>query len=238
LHPFFEMICVLRGRHHLVMRGESLQTDAGHLLLYPPGVAHEEWSEPGMPFETVFISFRWAAPVYPRGGVRDPEGRIATICSWLERDRGADDPGSLALKDHLLGAALAEFVRATTATAHSIADDVRAFVRARLDSPIALDELAEVAGLSKFHFLRTYRQLTGRTPMEDVRRMRLEATRDLLLTTGLPLKAIAPRVGIESEHHLSRLIKEHYGLGARELRRRAAAPPRGPARRERARRRH
>jgi transcriptional regulator GlxA family with amidase domain len=56
--------------------------------------------------------------------------------------------------------------------------------------------------------------------MEDVRMIRLEAARNLLLTTNLPLKAIAPRVGLGSEYHLSRLLRRHFDLGARELRRR------------------
>jgi transcriptional regulator GlxA family with amidase domain len=73
--------------------------------------------------------------------------------------------------------------------------------------------------MSKFHFSRRYRQLTGLTPMEDLRQLRLEAARDLLLTTDLPLKAIAPRTGLGDEYHLSRLFRRAFGIAPGELRR-------------------
>jgi transcriptional regulator GlxA family with amidase domain len=61
--------------------------------------------------------------------------------------------------------------------------------------------------------------LTGLTPMEDLRQLRLEAARDLLLTTDLPLKAIAPRTGLGDEYHLSRLFRRAFGIAPGALRR-------------------
>jgi AraC family transcriptional regulator len=78
--------------------------------------------------------------------------------------------------------------------------------------------LAHVAGLSKFHFIRAYTAQAGLTPMADVRAIRLDAARHLILTTDLPLKVIAPQVGLASEFHLSRLFTAHFGAGVRQLR--------------------
>jgi len=79
---------------------------------------------------------------------------------------------------------------------------------------------ALVGTLSKFHFIRRYRTLTGRTPMEDLRLIRIEAARDLLLTTNLPLKEIAPRCGLGDEYHLSRLFRRYQDVTPSELRHR------------------
>jgi transcriptional regulator GlxA family with amidase domain len=59
--------------------------------------------------------------------------------------------------------------------------------------------------------------------MDHARLIRLEAARELLLKTNLPLKAIAPKVGFASEFHLSRLLRTRLGIGARQIRARQSA---------------
>lgn len=48
------------------------------------------------------------------------------------------------------------------------------------DRPLTLDDLAAVACLSKYHFLRLFRATYGVTPMEYVSQRRIERAQDLL----------------------------------------------------------
>jgi transcriptional regulator GlxA family with amidase domain len=73
-----------------------------------------------------------------------------------------------------------------------------------------LDDLARKAGMSKYHFVRLYKKLSGRTPMNDVRMIRVEAARDLIITTDLPLKTIATRVGLGNEYYLCRVFRQAF----------------------------
>jgi transcriptional regulator GlxA family with amidase domain len=98
---------------------------------------------------------------------------------------------------------------------------VLAFIREHLSEHFTLDDLAAQAKMSKFYFARAYRSLTGLSPMDHARLIRLEAARELLLSTNLPLKSIAPQVGFASEFHLSRLLRTRLGVGARQIRSRA-----------------
>jgi AraC family transcriptional regulator len=96
---------------------------------------------------------------------------------------------------------------------------VREYMLRELASPVSLDDLARVASMSKYHFVREYRRLTGTTPMAELRMLRLEEARSLLRTTRLPLKAIAPMVGFADQHHLSRASRKYLGRTPKELRR-------------------
>ena len=78
--------------------------------------------------------------------------------------------------------------------------------------------------MTKYHFLRRYRALTGKTPMEDVRAIRLDFARNLILTTDLPLKLIAVQAGLGDAYQLSRLFRKHLNLAPSALRRASAAP--------------
>ena len=57
--------------------------------------------------------------------------------------------------------------------------------------------------------------------MEELRLSRLDQARTLLLTTNLPVKAIAPAVGIGDEYQLSKLFRSHFNLSPRDLRTRS-----------------
>lgn len=220
-HPFHELIAVTAGCMTARMNGQIHVAGAGHCLWYPAGVIHEERSDAGNPVETCFIAFRW------NGGDRrwplcfpDARGRLATLIRWLLAERDAAAPLRPVIAQAFLNAVLVEFERLHTVPAMlTLPERVRAHMRVHLSEPLTLADLADCVAMSKFHFARRYRALTGLTPMEDLRQLRLEAARDLLLTTDLPLKAIAPRTGLGDEYHLSRLFRRAFGIAPGALRR-------------------
>ena len=218
-HLDHEMIVTVRGRQYVTIGGEELAAEAGEVLFYPARVAHAERTDGRKPHESLFLSFRWGGyrPGMPLK-VADREGRMAALARWLYGERDAVHRASAEARGAFVSAIVAEYLRLISRPAGDVAGKVRAYVRAHLDEPLALGDLARCAGLSKFHFLRVYKRLTGMSPMGDVRRIRLEEARSLLLSTDLPLKAVAPRVGLANEYHLSRLLKKHLGAGARDLR--------------------
>lgn len=79
--------------------------------------------------------------------------------------------------------------------------------------------LAERAGLSEAQFAREMRRLTGRSPWQEVIRIRMELARDLLLTTDYPLKLIATRVGYADAFVFSTAFKRYAGVSPLQLRR-------------------
>ena len=75
--------------------------------------------------------------------------------------------------------------------------------------------------MSKFAFVRKFKRLSGRTPMQDLQQMRLNQARTMMLASGLPMKAIAPVVGLGDEYQLSKLFRRHFKLSPREIRSRS-----------------
>lgn len=225
LHGFHEMIVGTRGRQYVVIRGREMAAEAGEVLFYPARTPHAERTDPRRPHECTFMGFRWSG--YRPGRVplklRDRQGRIAALVGWLYDEHHLQHTSDPSAEEAFLSAVLAEYLRLAAYRSHDIVERVRAHARAHLAESLSLEDLAAHAGLSKYHFARRYKELTGRSPMADVRRIRLEAARNLLLSSDLPLKAIAPRVGLANEYHLSRLLRKCFGAGARQMRRYAKA---------------
>jgi transcriptional regulator GlxA family with amidase domain len=68
----------------------------------------------------------------------------------------------------------------------------------------AVPTLAERAALSERHLARLFAEHTGTTPARFVERVRVEAARDLLERSGLPVEAVAREVGFGSAETMRR----------------------------------
>lgn len=88
---------------------------------------------------------------------------------------------------------------------------VTAYMRERLGAPISLDDLAGVAGLSRFHFCTAFRQATGSTPHEWLVRLRIERARQLLADPALPVTDIALSVGYETPSSFAAAFRKLTG---------------------------
>jgi AraC-like DNA-binding protein len=87
------------------------------------------------------------------------------------------------------------------------------------DASLTLETLAREAGLSPFHFLRTFERLTGATPHQYVRRARLrEAARRLIAEDGTVLD-IALDCGFGDVSNFNRAFRAEFGRSPLALRR-------------------
>lgn len=77
---------------------------------------------------------------------------------------------------------------------------------------VTLDELAEVAGLSKYHFLRQFSQVVGMTPGAYLRTLRLCHAARKLRTTNMPILEVALSVGFADHPSFSRAFARHMGM--------------------------
>lgn len=84
---------------------------------------------------------------------------------------------------------------------------------------ISLDELAKAAGVSKFYFCRTFRELTGATAVEYINHVRLIHAHRLLAGTEMPVEEIARQTGLSSSTNLARVFKKKYGITPSAFRR-------------------
>jgi AraC family transcriptional regulator len=86
------------------------------------------------------------------------------------------------------------------------------YIHDNLDQPLTLDELSHVAGLSPYHFARTFKQLTGVTPHHYVLNARVEQAKGLLLQGKLTIAEIAYQVGFFDQSHFTRSFKRLVGV--------------------------
>lgn len=79
------------------------------------------------------------------------------------------------------------------------------------DQPLDLAQLADTAGLSRFHFLRLFRRTMGQTPHAYLMDRRVAEARRAL-RRGIPPVEVAGATGFADQAHLTRCFKARYAV--------------------------
>jgi AraC family transcriptional regulator len=91
------------------------------------------------------------------------------------------------------------------------------FLDSRLDESISLHDLAQQAGLTKWHFMRRFNTTYGTSPHSFITDRRMSRAKRLLLSSDLPIVQIALEVGM-THSHFSRTFLKRVGVSPSEFR--------------------
>ncbi len=94
-----------------------------------------------------------------------------------------------------------------------------AYIRKNISAPLRVSELADIASMSKDHFIRMFNQETGETPVEFITRQRMEHAERLLVTSDMSIKNIAQTLGFDDASYFNRIFKKYIGVTPNQYRR-------------------
>lgn len=97
---------------------------------------------------------------------------------------------------------------------------VIAAMRERVNNPLPLRAMAEIAHLSPYHFARTFRRVTGIPSGEFLGALRMERAKQLLLATDMSVAEVCFEVGYRSLGTFTTRFTNLVGLPPGQMRRR------------------
>jgi AraC family transcriptional regulator len=107
----------------------------------------------------------------------------------------------------------------TVALRYESVERVIQMMSERLDRTFSLEDMAEIAMLSPYHFNRVFRQITGIPPSQFLCAVRLQTAKKLLLTTHLSVTEVCYTVGYNSLGTFVSRFTQLVGLSPTHLRR-------------------
>jgi LacI family transcriptional regulator len=87
-----------------------------------------------------------------------------------------------------------------------------AFIREHAAEPIQVEDVLQVVAISRRQLERYFQETLGRTPAEEIRRVRLERAKELLATTDLPIPKVAAASGFGTGEYLATIFRQATGL--------------------------
>jgi AraC-like DNA-binding protein len=85
---------------------------------------------------------------------------------------------------------------------------VMKYIDANYMYDISLDQLADVAGYSKYHFSRIFKQYNSMSYLQYINARRTRSAENLLLDPDIPITEVAMRSGFKSLTTFNRIFKE------------------------------
>ena len=92
------------------------------------------------------------------------------------------------------------------------------YIREHMDREITLEELLRLTGMSKSHFSKHFKKITGKTFVTYLNDMRIESAKKYLVETRQPIYWIASQVGYMDEHYFRRIFRERTGENPKQYR--------------------
>lgn len=94
------------------------------------------------------------------------------------------------------------------------------YVDHHFSEAIDIDQMADIAGLSRYHFSRRFRAHLSVSPRQYLEQQRLKDSCNYLLEPKLSIQEISERCGFNDPNYYAKVFKKAFGLTPREFRKR------------------
>ncbi|MCC6353461.1 MAG: DNA-binding transcriptional regulator [Verrucomicrobiae bacterium] len=92
------------------------------------------------------------------------------------------------------------------------------FIRNHATEPIQVGDILRAAPMSRSNLERRFREVLGRSPAGEIRRVRIERAKQLLADTDMSVPDVAEATGFQSREYLAHAFKRATGMTPREFR--------------------
>jgi AraC family transcriptional regulator len=212
----------------------------GKLSFIPAGREVEGWSKIDKPASLIAVMIDNKAAdqlridltqFAPRIAFEDQTLRLLMLrFQSLLDDPFLDVPGYAETLTELLIFELMRTVRSTSASQIEVKSSpsgltpsqlrlVTDYIDRHLNEKIAISELASLVDLTRFHFIRAFRQAAGMTPLQFIIRRRIERAREFLAEHGTSIADVAIRSGFGSSIQMTRAFRRIVGMTPSAIRR-------------------
>jgi LacI family transcriptional regulator len=93
-----------------------------------------------------------------------------------------------------------------------------AIIRGRAFHSMQVSDILKAVPVSRRSIERKFNQVLGRTPTEEIRRVRMAKAKSLLAETSMPMQAVADACGFGTYNYLSRVFTQENGITPRDFR--------------------
>lgn len=234
LTPFTVLQHTVAGAGNLLYERRRYRLKPGDTMLVIVPHNHRYWVEAGGRWEFFFLCMSGQEAVRIYRTIQVITGPVLKLrpetlehlgdCCLRLIDGKGETPGAAsaiayeavcAIYDDVFGSQSAQSVDEGDAHVRVVIDHVRA----NIDKPLVVSDLAELSGFSRAHFSRMFTASLGVPPAEFVLQERMRRAARLLSSHALlPVKEISSLVGFEDPNYFAKVFRRFFGTSPTEFR--------------------
>jgi len=228
VHDGYSLGAIEAGVERFRYLGSDHVAPAGTLVMLNPDELHTGQAEvdAGWTYQMLYIepdtlrAMTGSEAFFPDATVHDPVLAVAYQRAFRQMWNAPDDVAFASVFTQLVDAIVGRYGRnarevrtMSEAETRRMASLRRVLdcIESHLDDTLSIDMLAAEAGLSLFHFVRTFSAAFHVTPHQYVQARRAARAKALLAKRATPSDAAAA-AGLTDQSHLNRWFKRTYGV--------------------------
>jgi AraC-like DNA-binding protein len=233
-HDDYLLIYCVSGEGLLTLNNKSIKIGSGDLIVLPRSVLHEYTAKKKTPWSIYWVHCEGSLAHHYITQLSKPEN--AKVLSIGLHSRLITDFEALLdtrlsnslFESHLHSCSLLRqiityIVLLYKQTQHQSdksfnLESVKSLMLTHIHQQLDIDTLANTANLSKFHFIKRYKTLTGRTPINDFIQMKIERACHLLDISDKSIATIGLELGYEDAYYFSRVFNKIMGISPTQYR--------------------
>lgn len=216
----FLFIYVIKGNGFIVKNGKEVFVKTNSLMLLDCTKEHEYGTNQGWKIYWVhcngLLCKEWYALINNKNNGIIPLDNFAHCYQTMKRlidnqkyNKGSNEAFTNQLIVNLFSELMVDPIQKENEKPLS---HIAGYITNNLNKKISLDELAEIACMSKFNFIRVFHKEFGYTPHEFIIYTRINAAKFYLLTTKKSVKEIVYLCGFNNESAFSNTFKKVTGI--------------------------
>ena len=225
VHDSFLLLYCTGGGGTVHTEQGSMEVASGDVVMLPRGISHRYRAGARQPWSIYWVHYDGSlaadyTALVGHGQLRVDLGLhpklIADFEALFTLQRAGFSElqfihGAGQLKQLLTGAAAIAARYQSQAGREIDLDQIQELMHMRIEDRLDLDELAANAQLSKYHFARRFKQITGHSPIQHFIHLKMEFACQLLDSSTDSVKQVATAVGYSDPYYFSRLFKQEIG---------------------------
>ncbi len=207
---------------------KAVTAEAGSFIIFAPGEKQHHVYNGNATAEFFYVHFQCEA--LPEGIALESSRvyslpfhkRFAAVFEEIIEETLSKRPNYEILCISRLLYLLATIQRASTETSYACNKGWSGIARAiqhmnrYCDQNLTLEDYASMCNMSKYHFLRVFKSVTGTTPLEYRSRIRVDLAKELLKNSNFSISEISESLGYSSLAYFSAAFKKATGISPTE----------------------
>lgn len=231
-HEEYSLGVTLQGRQDFFCQKAFHKSASGNVMIFNPEDVHDGHSggEQDLKYKMLYVHpdefsplfkslgyqenriLRLDQPLFDNPNLRNQILRLSTLIQQSNYSKIELEAGLLQVAQSLIATSgKLDLGVQNTKRIDKLLLRAKDYILANLQYDISIDNIAEVATMSKFHFIRQFRLQFGITPHQYVLSCRVNLARKLI-EVGRPLNQTAFDAGFADDSHLNRHFKRIYGV--------------------------
>lgn len=237
----YQLIYITRGAGHFSSRQlKNEDVDEGSMLLLFPNEWHSYRPKTDSGWDTYWIGFKGAvadqvirhnffnrdAPLHHIGFNEQLLDLFKQVIALAAEERAGFQQAISGIAMHMLGAVYFTTKNNQFQDKEIVTkiEKARLLMREHPDGSISPEELARRLNMGYSWFRRMFKQYTGLSPTQYQQQIRLQQAKDLLVSSGKTIKAIAYELNFESANYFTAFFKQKAGFTPAVFRKRSRKP--------------